>query len=171
LGARWVDAAPVFQLLVISALGHLLFESAVWLFISRGQSRRLLKLLFIISPLIMASYAIGLPFGIKGVAFSSSLLLIAMLPWIMNFSFRGTCLTLRGLGRALLHPVLLSLFGIALAMFAERLFKPAGTLMEFLVLALGFASAYLFAAFIPAVRNEVASFKDLLSAFKPSRQT
>jgi len=35
---------------------------------------------------------------------------------------------------------------------------------------LGIASPYLFAAFIPAVRNEVASFKDLLSAFKPSGQ-
>jgi O-antigen/teichoic acid export membrane protein len=170
LGVKWVDAAPVFQLLVISALGHLLFESAVWLFISRGQSRRLFKLLIIISPLIMASYAIGLPFGIKGVALSSSLMLIGMLPWIMSFSFRGTSLTLRGLGRALLHPVLLCLLGISLAMSAQHLFKPVGMLKEFFVLALGFASAYLFAAFIPAVRNEVASFRDLLSAFKPSGQ-
>jgi len=43
-------------------------------------------------------------------------------------------------------------------------------LKEFFVLALGFASAYLFAAFNPAVRNEVASFRDLLSTFKPSGQ-
>jgi PST family polysaccharide transporter len=171
LGTKWEEAAPVFKLLVISALGHLLFESAVWLFISRGQSRRLLKLLLIISPLNICSFAIGLPFGIKGVALSSSLMLIGMLPWIMSFSFRGTCLTLRGLGRALLHPVLLCLFGISLAMFAQHLFKPVGTLMELFVLALGFASAYLFAALIPAVRNEVASFRDLLSAFKPSGQT
>ena len=170
LGTKWEEAAPVFKLLVISSLGHLLFESAVWLFISRGQSRRLLRLLIIISPLIMGSFAIGLPFGIKGVALSSSLMLIGMLPWIMSFTFRGTSLTLQSLGRALLHPVLLCLFGISLAMFAQHLFKPVGMLKEFFVLALGFASAYLFAAFIPAVRNEVASFKDLLSAFKPSRQ-
>jgi PST family polysaccharide transporter len=170
LGTKWKEAAPVFQLLVISALGQLLLDSTVWLFISRGQSRRLLKLMTIISPIFICSFAIGLPFGIKGVALSSSLILIGMLPWIMSFSFRGTCLTLQGLGRALLHPVLLCLFGISLAMFAQYLFKPVGILMEFFVLALGFASAYLFAALIPAFRNEVASFRDLLSAFKPSRQ-
>ena len=170
LGAKWEDAAPVFQLLVVSALGHLLLESILWLFISQGQSRRLLKLLIIISPLNICSFAIGLPFGIKGVALSSSLMLIGMLPWMMSFAFRGTSLTLQGLRRALLHPVLLSLFGISLAMLAQHLFKPVGMLKEFFVLALGFASAYLFAASIPAVRNEVASFKDLLSAFKPSGQ-
>ena len=168
LGAKWEEAAPVFQLLVISALGHLLFESALWLFISRGESRRLLQLLMIVSPIIICSFAIGLPFGIKGVALSSSLALIGMLPWIMSFSFRGTPLTLRGLGRALLLPVVLSLFGISLAMFAQHLFKPVGIQMELSVLVLGFASAYLLAALIPAVRNEVASFRDLLSAFKPS---
>jgi PST family polysaccharide transporter len=170
LGAKWENAAPVFQLLVVSALGHLLLESILWLFISQGQSRRLFKLLIIISPLNICSFAIGLPFGIKGVALSSSLMLIGMLPWIMSFAFRGTSLTLQSLGRALLHPVLLSLFGISLAMFAQHLFKPVGMLKEFFVLAMGFASAYLFAAFIPAVRNEVASFKDLLSAFKQSGQ-
>jgi PST family polysaccharide transporter len=122
----------------------------------------------IVSPIIICSFAIGLPFGIKGVALSSSLALIGMLPWIMSFSFRGTPLTLQDLGRALLHPVLLSLFGISLATFVQHLFKPVGILMELFVLALGFASAYLLAALIPAVRNEIASFRDLLSAFKPS---
>lgn len=50
LGAKSWEAAPVFQILAISALGQMLFESIVWLLVSRGQSARLLKLLLIISP-------------------------------------------------------------------------------------------------------------------------
>ena len=83
LGNRWREAAPVFQILAIFALGQLLFESTIWLFVSRGQSRRLLKLLLIISPIIVVSYAIGLPFGIKGVALSGSLVLLVIFPWIL----------------------------------------------------------------------------------------
>ena len=33
---------------------------------------------------------IGLPFGIKGVALSGSLVLLGMLPWMLKFAFRGT---------------------------------------------------------------------------------
>src|SRR5262249_44617651 len=48
LGSKWAEAAPVFQILVLSALGQLLVESTVWLFISRGMSARFLKMLLII---------------------------------------------------------------------------------------------------------------------------
>ena len=99
LGNRWRGAAPVFQILAIFALGQLLLESTLWLFVSRGQSQRLLKLLLIISPIIIGSYAIGLPFGIKGVALSGSLVLLVIFPWILKFSFRGTNLTFSVLGR------------------------------------------------------------------------
>src|SRR5208282_2858590 len=90
LGNQWQEAAPVFQILVISALSQLLLDSTIWLFVSRGQSRELLKLLLVISPIIVGSYAIGLPFGIKGVALSGSLALLAMFPWILKFTFRDT---------------------------------------------------------------------------------
>jgi len=98
LGSKWREAAPVFQFLAISALGQMLLETTVWSLVSRGQSQRLLKLLLIISPIIVASFVIGLPFGIKGVALSSSLALLILLPWASNSTFRGTDLTLQRLG-------------------------------------------------------------------------
>src|ERR1019366_3846679 len=55
LGHRWREAAPVFQILAISAFGQLFLESTTWLLLSRGQSERLFKLLLIISPIILAS--------------------------------------------------------------------------------------------------------------------
>ena len=65
----------MFQILAVCALTQLLLESTIWLFVSRGQSQQLLKMLLVISPIIIGSYAIGLPFGIKGVALSGSLML------------------------------------------------------------------------------------------------
>lgn len=166
LGAKWVESAPVFQILVIAALGQLLLESTIWLFVSRGQSGRLLNLLLITSPIVICSFAIGLPFGIKGVALSGSLVLVAMLPWVLKFTFRGTHLTLKHLGRALLFPVLLSLVGVFCAELALQLIAPQRTLSELLDAALGFAVAYLFSALIPPVREEFMSFRKLMGELR-----
>lgn len=171
LGDQWRESAPVFQILAISALAQLLFESTVWLFVSRGQSERLLRLLLIISPVIVGSFAIGLPFGIKGVALSHSLVLLTILPWILKFTFRGTNLTLQRLGRALLYPVSLCLAGVFFAELAVHIIAPERILSQLLVIALGFAAAYLLSAFIPPVRKEVLSFRKLLSQLRPSSQS
>jgi PST family polysaccharide transporter len=171
LGSQWRGAAPVFQILVIAALGQLLFESTLWLFVSRGQSARLLKLLLIISPVIVGSFAIGLPFGIKGVALSGSVVLVVIFPWILKFAFRGTNLTLQRLGRAILHPIVLCLAGVATAELALYLTSPQRVVSQLLVAALGFAMAYLLSALIPTVREEISSLRELLGELRLSRQT
>ena len=161
LGDQWRDAASVFQILSISALGQLLFDSTIWLLVSRGQSKQLLKLLLIVSPVIVGSYAIGLPFGIKGVALSGSLVLVAIFPWILKFSFRGTNLSLQRLGKAILCPILLCLAGVCLAEAILHLIAPQRIVFQLLVTALGFAVAFSLSLLIPAVRGEVMSFRQL----------
>jgi PST family polysaccharide transporter len=170
LGHQWGEAAPVFQILVISALGQLLFELNLWLFVGRGEPTRLLKLLLIVSPIIICSFAIGLPFGIKGVALAGSLVLVAMFPWILKYTFRGTQLTLRGLGRAILCPIALSLAGIASAKLALHVIVPRGIVSQLLVAGLGFAAAYALAALVRPVREEAMSLRKLLSELRLSRQ-
>jgi PST family polysaccharide transporter len=168
LGRQWRAAAPVFQILVLSAMGQLLFDSTTWLFVSRGQSGRLLRLLFAVSPIIVGSFALGLPFGIKGVALSGSLVLIALLPWVLKFAFHGTTLSLRRLGRALLWPVVASISGVVVSEVAMLLIVPERIFTQLLVVAVGFALAFLLLALVPAVRSEVGSFKDLLSELRTS---
>jgi O-antigen/teichoic acid export membrane protein len=161
LGKQWREAAPVFQILAICALAQLLFDSTTWLFVSRGQSRQLLKLWLIISPIIIGSYAIGLPFGIKGVALSGSLVFLGILPWTLKFAFHGTQLTLQHLGRALLYPIALSLAGIVFAELALHLIGPQRIFSQLVVIALGFAAAYSLSAFIPPIRAEIMSLRKL----------
>jgi O-antigen/teichoic acid export membrane protein len=163
LGAKWQEAAPVFQILAISALGQMLLETTVWLLISRGQSHRLLRLLLIISPIIVASFVIGLPFGIKGVALSSSLVLLAILPWALKFAFRGTDLNLQHVGRTLLFPISLGLAGVFVSILALHLIAPQRILLQLIIVGLGFATTYALSALISPVRKEMVYLGKVLS--------
>jgi len=171
LGHQWGEAAPVFQILVISAMAQLLLELNLWLFVGRGDSARLLKLLLVISPIMIGSFALGLPFGIKGVALSGSLVLLVMLPWILKYTFRGSRLSLQRLGRAMLWPVTLSLAGVLSAELALRVMAPRGIVSQLLVSALGFAIAYALSALARPVREEAMSLRELLNELSLSRQT
>ena len=170
LGNQWREAAPVFQILAVCALTQLLLESTIWVFVSRGQSQQLLKLLLVISPIIIASYAIGLPFGIKGVALSGSLVLLAILPGMLKFTFRGTNLTLQSLGRTLLYPISLSLSGVFLAEVALRVMNPERIFSQLLVVGLSFLVAFSLLALIPPVREEIMSLRKLSSELRFSGQ-
>src|SRR3989442_1646052 len=151
LGNQWHETAPVFQVLAISALAELLVASIHCLLISRGQAAQYFKLGLITSPIIVASLVIGLPFGIKAVAFSYTLAMLIILPWVLKFAFLGTKLTLQRLVLNLLWPVALCIAGVIFAMLAIRIIPPHNPLSELLVMLLGFAAAYLAAALIPRV--------------------
>lgn len=162
LGSKWRAAGPVFQILAIFALGQLLFESVTWLLISRGQSQRLLKLVLIVCPIAAASYAIGLPFGIRGVALSGTLTMLAIFPWMLKFSFRGTGLTLRKLGMSLRYPIFTSLVGVA---FGELTIHFAGhlrSISQILVTAAGFAAGCIAMLLFRPVRKEVKGLWEIL---------
>ncbi len=169
LGMKWREAAPVFKILVIAALGQLLLDSTLWVLVSRGQSKRLLKLMLIVSPVIIGSFLVGLPFGIKGVALSGSLVLVAILPWILKFTFRGTSLTLQRLGRSIVCPISLSLAGILFAELALHLIAPPHTASALLVVALSFVAVYSLSALLPPVRKETFSFRRLFDELALSR--
>jgi O-antigen/teichoic acid export membrane protein len=162
LGRQWQEAAPVFQILVISALGQLFLESTIWLFVSRGQSKQLLTLLLIMSTILVGSYAVGLPFGIKGVALSGSLTMLFIFPWILKFSFRGTKLTLLGLAQTIARPMGLSVGGVCVARLALYLVSPQTIVSQLFIAAFTLMACYAVSLLIPAVRNEVASLVTLL---------
>jgi len=162
LGKRWLDSAPVFQILTISALGQLLYDSTVWLLVSRGQSQRLLKLALIVCPIAIGSYAVGLPWGIKGVALSGSLGLLAIFPWILKFSFKGTNLTLRRLGRAIVYPIIMCFAGAGSAEIVMHLITSQVVALQLLIAFLGFAAGCSLSLVITPLRQELLSLRTLI---------
>jgi O-antigen/teichoic acid export membrane protein len=168
LGKQWLGAAPVFQILAISALGQLLLDSTMWLLVSRGQSRRLLRFLLIASPILIGSFLVGLPFGIKGVALSGSLALVCIFPWILTYTFRGTELTLRRVGQAILYPISTCCFCVVLGEIVLHILKPSLAVMQLVIVALTFVAGYSLSMLVSPIRHEVASLKRLLKELRHS---
>ncbi len=166
LGEKWRGAVPVFQILTISAIGQMLLESSLWILISRGQSARLFRLMLLMTPFVVVGILIGLPFGIKRVALSLSLTLLAIIPWILKRTFRGTDLTLASLGKALLCPVSICLAAIVSTKIVLQLLKPEKLVLQLLAAALAFGSAYLASAIIPRVRKEMLSIWNLVGELR-----
>jgi len=162
LGSRWRAAGPVFQILAIFALGQLLYETLTWFLISRGQSQRLLKLVMIICPIAVGSYAIGLPFGIRGVALSGTLVMLVMFPWILKFSFRGTTLTLCRLGSRIMYPIITSLAGVAAGELVLRVTATLPVIEQILFIAAAYTAGSALLLLMKPIRSELKELLRLL---------
>jgi O-antigen/teichoic acid export membrane protein len=171
LGGQWSGAAPVFRILSISAFAQLLLEAMIWVFISRGASSELLRVLLKISPFVIAGFALGLPFGIKGVALCGSVALLTLLPYTLKVAFRGTALTLGRLAKVSALPIAIALVGLIVAEGSLHWFNPRHSSTQLLAASLSFAITYGLAAFSPVIRAEVTSLRTLLSELRVSGQT
>jgi PST family polysaccharide transporter len=158
LGGQWREAAAVFQILAISALTQPLYKSVGLVFVSRGRADRLFKMTVYIFPVIVGSFLVGLPFGIKGVALCYSV------------TFQGTQLTLWGFGRALMWPVSLCLVAVSAAALAVYFVAPQGNLLWLLLIAVVFAIVYAMSLLIRPVREEMKSLAELWRDRNVSRE-
>ncbi len=73
LGKNWSAVIPVFSWLTIAALYIPLSYAAMWLLTTQARSRDLLLVGSVVPLLAVVSVAIGLPFGVTGIALSLSL--------------------------------------------------------------------------------------------------
>jgi PST family polysaccharide transporter len=80
LGTKWADSATIFRLLAPTILVFAIINPLGWLLVSTGLIRRSLNIALVIAPLVIVGYAIGLPYGPKGVAFAYS---AAMILWVI----------------------------------------------------------------------------------------
>ena len=95
LGSKWGGAAPIFRLLAPTILIFAIINPLGWLLFSLGHVKRSLKIAFVFAPLIIAGYALGLPYGPKGVAFAySAVMTLWVIPHIA-WCVHGTGISLR----------------------------------------------------------------------------
>ncbi len=73
LGEQWQQAAPIFVCLGFAGLLQPIASSTGWLFISQGQTDRMLRWGVLNTILTVSSFCFGLPFGAIGVAASYSI--------------------------------------------------------------------------------------------------
>ncbi len=68
LGAKWVEASPVFAVLSLAAIPQIINSSANWLLITQGRSKDYARLSAISGIITILAVIAGLQFGIFGVA-------------------------------------------------------------------------------------------------------
>jgi PST family polysaccharide transporter len=84
LGDKWMNAVSIFRLLAPTILAFALINPLAWLLVSTGNIGRSVKMAFVIAPLVIVAYAIGLPYGPDGVALGySAMMMLLAIPMIL----------------------------------------------------------------------------------------
>lgn len=116
LGSKWENSVEVFQYLAPTALTLGILRPLGWLLNSTGNVKRGLNIALANTPLMVAAYFLGLPYGPKGVAMAFSVMRIIMTIPLSIWVIHGTVISLRdflsAVGRPMLCAVVASLPGI-----------------------------------------------------------
>ena len=155
LGAQWTEAAPIFQVLVFAGLAQTIGYSSGWLYTATGHTGRQAVWGLISRPVIIASFAIGLPWGAYGVATAYAVASFLILPFGLWNAMRDTPVDGRDLLHASWRPLLSTVVLYAAAAVTVEA-VPAGPFLRGLVA--GAAGVAAFAAVVwiwPAARAQL----------------
>ncbi|TKJ38342.1 MAG: lipopolysaccharide biosynthesis protein [Planctomycetes bacterium B3_Pla] len=110
LGKQWTDSAIIFKVLAFAAIFQPIWSTIGWIYVSLGQTKRLMYWGLVMVPLIVISFLIGLPWGGLGVATSYTLcyLSLIMVPSFW-YAFRYSPVSVTDLFRTIRCPLVLGL--------------------------------------------------------------
>jgi O-antigen/teichoic acid export membrane protein len=129
LGPKWADAAIIFECLAPTILALALINPVGWLLFAKGQIERSLKMAFVIAPLVIGAYAIGLAYGPVGVATAFSAMMMALTVPMVLWATHGSPVRPGDLLRAASTPLLAALVATAIVL---PLLRPIADLPSFL---------------------------------------
>jgi PST family polysaccharide transporter len=148
LGPQWVESVPIFRVLAIGAWVGTFNQITYWAVISLGEVRRMFRQQLVLAPIYWLSFAIGLHWGVIGVAAAVSLVAVAAVPASVLYCFRGTAVGLGDLGRAVLAPSLATAVAVALGSLVASWLSPAAAPLLRLVVIAGVAGVAFVAAWL-----------------------
>jgi O-antigen/teichoic acid export membrane protein len=166
LGAKWMEAAPIFRLLAPVALVFAVANPLSWLVMSTGRAGRALSISTATTPFVIVGIVLGLSHGPKGVALGYSLAMTLVVIPIAAWSKLGTGITWADLWGATKPPFLSGLFagaaGLLVKLTLGGRLPPVLCLMAGLGLVLG-----VYAWVLLIVMRQKQVYLDLLSQLLP----
>jgi PST family polysaccharide transporter len=109
LGPQWVGASEIFKILALAAFIQPVASTNEMMLISSGQGRLLLRLSVITAVVTCLSFAIGLPWGAKGVAAAYAMANYLLFFPIFYYSLKNTDITLVHMAESIYKPIFSSL--------------------------------------------------------------
>jgi PST family polysaccharide transporter len=122
LGPKWKEVGEIFRLLSPTILIFALINPLAWLTFSLGMVARNLKILLVLAPLVIAGYAIGLPYGPKGVAVGYSAVMTVWAVPHIAWCVRGTVISLRDIFVSASRPFISGIVSGGLALATQFFF-------------------------------------------------
>lgn len=143
LGHQWLPAVPIFRALGVAAFVGTFNVASGWVYTALGRTDRMLKWQLIMTPLTLASFVIGLPWGVLGVAIAFSAVNVVMrLPGLL-YCYAGTSITLREFILAIWEPAVASIVAAAATYLIMAIWTAASALVATLSSLVLFSTVYL----------------------------
>lgn len=122
LGPKWSAAALIFRCLAPTILAFALINPVGWLLFATGQVERSLKMAFVIAPLVITAYGVGLAYGPVGVAVGFSAMMMALTAPVILWAVHDSVVRPHDVAGAVRAPAVAALIATALAFpLASRL--------------------------------------------------
>jgi O-antigen/teichoic acid export membrane protein len=156
LGKRWLGAADPFSWLAIAGFLQMISRTFSWLFTTSGRSRAMAKWALFSSPMTVGSFAIGLHWGITGVAASYAIVQSILIVPAMHYAVKDTPVSMTDVVSAVWRSVVIAgaVGGAALVVNSAAASWSAAAVLA----AAGAAAVLCWLGLVvawPSVRNEV----------------
>lgn len=155
LGNQWLGASAIFKVLAFAALMQPFGSATGWVYISLGQTRRMMQWALISVPLYILSFVIGIRWGTIGVATSYTICVYLLLFPMFYFAFKYSPIKVVDIIKSTWRPVTIS-GAIYIVMVQTRLYLT--TLHPLLILLvsciIGLTTMVLFILIWPKARVE-----------------
>jgi PST family polysaccharide transporter len=119
LGPQWSETVPVFRLLAPAAFVLTFDQALSWVYLSFGQTHRMLRWALFASTVVVMAFFAGLPWGPRGVAAAFSVAVCALRIPAIVYCLRGSPLGPRDLLGVLWRPAVASIGAAVLLALAN----------------------------------------------------
>lgn len=115
LGPKWTEAAAIFRLLTPVTFAFAVVNPLGWLMMATGYSGRSLKIAFMICPVVIAGYSLGIGAGPRAVAAGFSIAMVALIIPIVLWATHQTFISAKDIAAQVVRPALAVATGVVVA--------------------------------------------------------
>ncbi len=143
LGDQWVEAFPIFQVLVLSVFVSGFYRVTKWIYLSTGQTQRQLRWSFFQTPVVVAAAAVGTRWGPLGVAWGVTIASLVLTYPAVAYCLNHTPLTMGDFVGPVWRPTIASLATAGLLFTGQTMVDPSALVwLNLLLSAIAFGCVY-----------------------------
>jgi O-antigen/teichoic acid export membrane protein len=163
LGDQWIRAAFIFRILAFASLWLPVSQTAIWVYLSLGQTRRMAAWFSMACPITIVALIIGLPWGPEGVAIAYTIITWLLVYPLFAFCLKLTPVKLGNVFSAIWRPFVLSSLVYVTMTAAQVCLQEVGATVALLgALSAGVGIMFAGAAVSPPFRADIQDLVNML---------